>query len=72
MFRTQLDRVSVATAARLLAVPPEKVRRLLRAGELEGRKIGGSWEVQRQQLTKQMVLPFEKYRAGGRDGRKES
>ena len=71
MYTSPRDRVSVATAARLLGVPLQEVRRLLRSGKLEGKKVGGIWEVQKRQLTKQMVLPFEKYRAGGggRDGR---
>lgn len=65
MYNAQWDRVSVATAARLLCVSMHEVRRLLRAGKLKGKKVGGIWEVQKGQLTKQMVLPFGKYRSGG-------
>jgi excisionase family DNA binding protein len=57
--------VTIPTAARRLCISREKVRRLLRAGKLEGRKIGGSWEVRKSQITRQMLLPF-----GGKvDGR---
>ena len=72
MYYAQGDRVSVATAARLLGVSQKKVRQLLRARKLKGEKVGHIWEVQAGQLPNQMLLPFEKYCAGGRDGRKEN
>ena len=57
--------VTVTSAARRLCISRGKVRQLLRAGKLEGRKIGGNWEVRKSQVTRQMLLPF-----GGReDGR---
>lgn len=71
MYRPQWDRVSVSTAARLLGISPKKVRRLLRAGKLQGEKVGRIWEVQAGQLPRQIVLPFEKYCTGGRYGGKE-
>ena len=61
MNRSQWDRVSVATAARLLGVPRQKVLRLLRTGELEGEKFGHVWQIPRREVTKQLHLPFEKY-----------
>ena len=69
---SQGDRVSVATAARLLGVPQKRVRQLLKAGRLKGEKVGRIWEVQADQLPRQMILPFEKYCTGGRDGREAS
>ena len=72
MYYPQDDRVSVQTAARLLGVSPKKVRQLLRARKLKGVKVGHIWEVDAEQLPKQMLLPFEKYCVGGRDGRKEN
>jgi excisionase family DNA binding protein len=71
MRNAEWNRVSVATAARLLGVPQKRVRQLLLAGKLKGEKVGRIWEVQEEQLPKQMLLPFEKYCAGGRDGREK-
>jgi hypothetical protein len=56
--------IGVKTAARLIGVRPEKVRQLLKAGKLKGQKVNGVWEIPRKQLTRQRLLPFDKYQDG--------
>jgi excisionase family DNA binding protein len=52
MERNETDRtlVSVADAARHLQRSTEQVRRYLREGRLQGRRIGGQWFIERAAL----------------------
>ncbi len=43
--------ISVTEAANRLSRSTEQVRRYLREGRLEGRRIGGQWFIERQTLT---------------------
>jgi len=45
------DLLTVADAARLLDRSTEQVRRYLREGVLDGRRIGGQWFIARDTLT---------------------
>jgi hypothetical protein len=58
------ENIGVSTAARLIDKRPEKIRQLLKAGKLKGQKVNGVWEIPRKQLTRQRLLPFDKYQDG--------
>ena len=47
---SQDPHVSVHEAARLLGRSTEQVRRYLREGRLSGRRIGGQWFIEREEL----------------------
>lgn len=46
----QLQMFTIDETARLLAISPETVRRLLVCGELRGRRVGNRWRVSRAAL----------------------
>ena len=45
------DRISVATAARMMGLSPRTVYSMLRSGELPGTRLRGRWIISRTAIT---------------------